>query len=119
METTVANILFAKPQRVIYISSLGLCGSSPLIRYVLLPIAGGANIRDGERADELCRNATCPWTCVRPAGLADSAGKGQYLATEATGASFRPISRDDVALFLADEIQACKWDRCAVQLYAA
>ena len=29
MERTVANILEAKPQRLIYISSLGLCGSSP------------------------------------------------------------------------------------------
>ena len=119
MEKTVANILEAKPQRVIYISSLGLCGSSPLIRYVLLPIAGSANIRDGERADDLCRNASCPWTCVRPAGLADTAGKGAYLATEATGASFSPISRDDVALFLADEVEGCKYDRQAVQLYAA
>ena len=119
MERTVANLLDAKPQRVIYISSLGLCGSSPLIRYVLLPIAGGANLRDGERADELCRNASCPWTVVRPAGLGDAAGKGKYLATEATGASFAPISRDDVALFLADEVEACKHDRMAVQLYAA
>ena len=57
--------------------------------------------------------------CVRPAGLSDSAGKGRYLATEATGASFSPLSRDDVAVFLADEIEACKWDRCAIQLYAA
>lgn len=115
----MANIMEAKPQRVIYISSLGLCGSSPMIRYILLPIAGGANIRDGERADDLCRNASCPWTVVRPAGLSDAVGKGKYLATEATGASFRAISRDDVALFLADEVEACKHDRVAVQLYAA
>ena len=72
-----------------------------------------------KRADELCRNASSSWTVVRPAGLANSAGKGKYIATEAGGASFSPISRDDVALFLADEVEACKYDRSAVQLYAA
>lgn len=119
MERTVANILAAKPVRVIFISSLGLGGSSPLIRYILMPIAGGANIRDGERADRLMVNSSSPWTVVRPAGLSNAPGKGQYLATEESGASLSPISRDDVALFLWREVSQPKFDRCAVQLYAA
>ena len=119
MERTVANILEGKPARIVYVSSLGLCGSSPLIRYVLLPIAGSANIRDAENADRLCSNASTTWTVVRPAGLSDGAGKGRYQATLSDGASFSPISREDVALFLADEVENPKFERVAVQLYAA
>ena len=92
MEKTAANILAGKPKKIIVVSSLGLCGSSPLIRYALLPIAGA---------------------------LGDGAGKGKYLATEATGASFAMLPRDDVALFLADACESDHWDRKAVQLYAA
>jgi len=119
MEKTAANILAGKPKKIIVVSSLGLCGSSPLIRYALLPIAGSLNLRDAERADALVRDANCPWVCVRPAALGDGAGKGKYLATEATGASFAMLPRDDVALFLADAAESDHWDRKAVQLYAA
>ena len=119
METTAANILSASPKKVILISSLGLCGSSPFIRYVLSLIAGSANIRDAEAADRLGCNSSCPWVVVRPAGLGDGAGSGKYLATEATGASFKPIARADVALFLLDALTEPKWERSALQLYAA
>ena len=78
METTAANILSASPKKVILISSLGLCGSSPFIRYVLSLIAGSANIRDAEAADRLGCNSSCPWVVVRPAGLGDGAGSGKY-----------------------------------------
>ena len=71
--------------------------------------------------------ALCAWhrkltTCARPSALTvvgDGAGKGKYLATEATGASFAMLPRDDVALFLADACESDHWDRKAVQLYAA
>ena len=43
--------------------------------------------------------------------LGDGAGKGKYLATEATGASFAMLPRDDVALFLADACESDHWNR--------
>ena len=55
---------------------------------------------------------------VRPAALGDKPGTGKYLATEETGASLSEIARDDVALFLADALQAEHWERKALQLYA-
>ena len=119
MERTAANILSASPKKVILISSLGLCGSSPFIRYVLSLIAGGANIRDAEAADRLGQNSSCPWVVVRPAALGDANGSGRYLATEAIGASFSPIARADVAKFLLDALTEPKWERTALQLYAA
>ena len=119
METTAANILSASPKKLILVSSLGLCGSSPFIRYVLSLIAGSANIQDAEAADRLGGNASCPWVVVRPAGLGDAPGSGRYLATEETGASFSPISRADVATFLLDALTKAEWERKALQLYAA
>lgn len=41
------------------------------------------------------------------------------LCTEETGASLRPLSRADVAKFLLDALSEKKWERKAIQLYAA
>ena len=122
---TAANILaanmtqMAKPAKVIVISSLGLGGSSPLIRCMLSLIAGPDNIRDTEAMDLLVRCAAHPFVVVRPAALADAPAKGAYRATEATGAALFPISRADVAKFLFDALTDKQWDYKAVQLYAA
>ena len=118
MEKTAANILAGKPKKIIVVSSLGLCGSSPLIRYALLPIAGSLNLRDAERADALVRDANCPWVCVRPAALGDGAGKGKYwrprrraLVRDAAARRRRALPRR--------RRESDHWDRQAVQLYAA
>ena len=73
------------------------------------PVRVAANRRLAQSARRRARRragARSAWVCVRPAALGDGAGKGKYLATEATGASFAILPRDDVALFLADAARA-------------
>ena len=119
MSLVASNILEASPAKLILISSLGIGGSAESIRCILTLIAGSGNIGDAEVADQLGRSATCPWLVVRPAGLSDAPGTGKYLATEDTGASLRPLSRADVAQFLLDALKEKRWERKALQLYAA
>lgn len=117
MEKTAANILAANPKRVIFITSLGMGGSSPTIRTILGLIVGFAQIHDCEAADTLIRGATCPWTVVRPTALSTEPGVGKYLATEKGGIGIRTLSKEDVALFMADSIEDTEWIGKAVQLY--
>ena len=119
MEKTAANILAGKPKKIIVVSSLGLCGSSPLIRYALLPIAGSLNLRDAERADALVRDANCPWVCVRPAALGDGAGKGKYAWRPRRRARRSRCCRARRRALPRRRRESDHWDRKAVQLYAA
>ena len=120
MELVAKNILESNPAKFILISSLGIGGSATSIRCILSLVAGSGNINDAEAADRLgCSSTECPWIVVRPAGLSDAPGTGKYLATEATGASLRQLSRADVAQFLLDALTEKKWERKAIQLYAA
>ena len=121
MRLTAANILASKPPRVIAVSSLGLCGTSPTVRFILTLVAGARNIEDAESADLLLRSATdkCKVVVVRPTALSEQPGTGN-LATRESGMAIAALSKEDLALFLADMITDTSLDSSdGVQLYAA
>ena len=122
MRLTGANILASKPPRVIAVSSLGLCGTSPTVRFILTLVAGARNIEDAESADLLLRSATdkCKLVVVRPTALSEQPGTGKNLATRESGMAMAALSKQDLALFLADMITDTSLDSSdGVQLYAA
>jgi NAD(P)-dependent dehydrogenase (short-subunit alcohol dehydrogenase family) len=117
MKTLVDNVLAVQPPRFYCITSLGMGGSSPTVRFLLGMFIGWANIRDYEAADKAVLDAG--FTVVRPTELKDIEGTGKYLATAATGMAMKPLSKPDVGLFLADVLDDTTWDGKAVQLYFA
>ena len=117
MSTAHSNIMNAaakqpQPPRCIMISSVGLGGTSWLIKLMLTLIAGRASIADFERADKRVREDTVvPFVLVRPYALTDKPGSGRYHATQKQNATFmRPISRADVATFMVDAVADTQWD---------
>ena len=117
MYTAYNNIMTAaakqpQPPRCIMISSVGLGGTSWLIKFMLSLIAGKAAIADFEKADKRVREETAvPFVLVRPYALTDKPGNGRYHATQKQNATFmRPIPRADVATFIADAVADKQWD---------
>lgn len=124
MYTAYNNILTAaakqsQPPRCIMISSVGLGGTSWLIKFTLSLIAGKGAIADFEKADRRVREETAvPFVLVRPYALTDKLGSGRYRATQNQNATFmRPIPRADVARFMVDAVGDRQWDgKLGVQL---
>ena len=124
MQTAYNNIMTAAakqphPPRCIMISSVGLGGTSWLIKFMLTLIAGKAPIADFEKADKRIREETAvPFVLVRPYALTDKPGNGRYRATQNQNATFmRPIPRADVAAFMVDAVADTQWDgKLGVQL---
>ncbi len=124
MHTAYSNIMTAaakqpQPPRCIMISSVGLGGTSWLIKSMLTLIAGKATIADFEKADKRIREETAvPFVLVRPYALTDKLGSGRYRATQKQNATFmRPIPRADVATFMVDAVADTQWDgKLGVQL---
>lgn len=118
MLKTAQHILAAGAARVFVVSTIGVGGTSTLVWCMLRMFLGRKNIDDYWDADALVQKASCPWIVCRPPGLSHEPGTGEYLATEEVpvrcGNSM--ISREDVALFLADRIEDTTWDRKAVQV---
>lgn len=117
MHTAYNNIMTAaakqpQPLRCIMISSVGLGGTSWLIKSTLTLIAGKAAIADFEKADKRIREETAvPFVLVRPYALTDKLGSGRYRATQQQNATFmRPIPRADVATFMVDAVADTQWD---------
>ena len=118
MYTAYNNIMTAaskqlQPPRCIMISSVGLGGTSWLIKFMLTLIAGQATIADYEKADKRVREETAvPFVLVRPFALTDKSGNGRFHATQKQNATFmRPISRADVATFMVGAVADRQWDR--------
>ena len=110
------------PPRCIMISSIGLGGTSWLIKFTLTLIAGKEAIADFEKADKRIREETAvPFVLVRPYALTDKPGNGRYRATKKQNATFmRPIPRADVATFMVDAVADNQWDgKLGVQLGGA
>ena len=118
MEATANNILAAavrqpEPPRCIFISSIGVGGSSWLIGAILRIIGRDkAGFADYEAADHRIRSErTVPVTLVRPYALTDKPGTGRYRATTKSPVHFaKPIARADVASFLLDATTDPQWD---------
>ena len=127
MYSAYNNILNAaakqpQPPRCIMISSVGLGGTSWLLKLMLTMIAGRATLADFEHADKRVREETVvPFVLVRPYALTDKPGNGRYHATQKQNATFmRPISRADVATFMVDAVDNRQWDgKRGVQLGGA
>lgn len=127
MYTAYNNIMTAaakqpQPPRCIMISSVGLGGTSWLIKFMLTLIAGKATITDFEKADKRIHEETAvPFVLVRPYALTDKPGNGRYRATQNQNATFmRPIPRADVATFMVDAVDNRQWDgKRGVQLGGA
>ena len=127
MYTAYNNIMTAaakqpQPPRCIMISSVGLGGTSWLIKLMLTMIAGRATLADFERADKRVREeVVVPFVLVRPYALTDKPGNSRYHATQKQNATFmRPISRADVATFMVDAVADRQWDgKLGVQLGGA
>ncbi len=124
MHTAYNNIMTAaakqpQPPRCIMISSVGLGGTSRLIKFMLTLIAGKAPIADFEKADKRIREERgVPFVLVRPYALTDKSGSGRYRATKKQNATFMwPIPRADVATFMVDAVADTQWDgKLGVQL---
>jgi putative NADH-flavin reductase len=101
-----------QPPRCIMISSVGLGGTSWLIKLMLIMIAGRATLADFERADKRVREETAvPFVLVRPYALTDKPGNSRYHATQKQNATLmRPIPRADVATFMVDAVADRQWD---------
>lgn len=121
----ILEILENSPSlRVVFISSLGMGGSSPVVKGLLSMInvmIGEKNVRDYEAADGLLTGKQNV-VVVRPDALGDGPGKGAYRAMLETGMG-NPmngtLSKQDVALFFADLLEDTQYDGKAVQLYTA
>mmetsp|Transcript_10890 Transcript_10890/g.23081 ORF Transcript_10890/g.23081 Transcript_10890/m.23081 type:complete len:201 (-) Transcript_10890:113-715(-) len=122
MESLARNIVAAckahKIERCYFITSLGMGGSSPTVRFVLGCIVGWGNIHDCEAADKIILDAG--FTAVRPTELTVKGEPAEkYCATAETGMSMGALHKSDVGLFICDEISSNEWCKKPVQLYKA
>ena len=123
METSYRNLLKAAQKkavspRCILISSVGLGGSSSLIKMMLSVIAGRASIEDYDRADKLVyENKSVPSVLVRAYALTNRGAKNSYKITQAETMTFaKSITRADLATFMYECIENEEWDHSAVML---
>merc|ERR1719343_1411020 len=122
MESLATNVVAACKHHTIdrcyFITSLGMGGSSPTIRFILGCIVGWGNIHDCEAADKLILDAG--YTAIRPTELTDKGEpSGKYNATAETGMGMGALHKSDVGLFICDEISKNEWAGKPVQLYKA
>ncbi len=123
MESLAKNVVTACKEhnidRCYFITSLGMGGSSPTVRTILGCIVSWENIHDCEAADQIILEAG--FTAIRPTELTDKGEPdGAYDATSDTGMSMRgALHKNDVGLFICDEIEKNEWGGKPVQLYKA
>ena len=122
MESLAENVVTAceihKIDRCYFITSLGMGGSSPTVRFILGCVVSWDNIHDCEAADKIILDAG--FTAIRPTELTDKGEpEGKYNATDETGMGLGAIHKKDVGLFIFDEISNNEWGGKAVQLYKA
>jgi len=122
MESLAKNIVAACQthhiERCYFITTLGVNGSSPTVRFVLGCVISFGNINDYEAADKTILDAG--FTVIRPTGLTDKGEPmGKYNATFETGMGLGALHKKDVGLFISDEITKNEWGGKPVQLYKA
>lgn len=106
------------PPRCLMISSVGVGGSSWLIKISLTLIGGRKGFEDYERAEARVRGeAKVPHVVVRPYALTDKPAKDQYKLLAGHTAHFaKPISRVDVARFFLDCVEVTSRDGSCVNI---
>lgn len=102
------------PPRCLMISSVGVGGSSSLIKLMLTLIGGRAGFEDYERAEARVRNeASVPTVVIRPYALNDKSATGRYKVLGRTAHFAKPIARADVARFFFDCLRKTPGDKAA------
>ena len=117
MSNAAENIMKAageqsSPPRCLMISSVGVGGSSWLIKISLTLIGGRAGFKDYEDAEARVRSESdVPFIVVRPYALTDKPATGQYKVIQGQTAHFaKPIPRTDVAKFFLDCVEDASRD---------
>lgn len=117
MHAATQNIMDAaatqeEPPRCLMISSIGVGGSSWLIKGMLTLIGGKAGFHDYEAAEARVRgDSKVPFAVIRPYALNSKPGTGRYKVIPGKTAHFaKPIARADVARFFIDAIGDSQWD---------
>ena len=109
------------PPRCLMISSIGVGGSSWMIKGMLTLIGGRAGFADYERAEARVRaETTASFVVIRPYALTDKPGTGRYRVLEGQTAHFaKSIPRADVARFFFDCLENTQWDGACVNIGGA
>ena len=117
MEKVHSNIMSAASSSplspcCLMISSIGIGGSSWLVKFLLKKIGGKEGFTDFENAEKrVIEKKDVSFVVVRPAGLTDKKGKGKYsLITKPTIFFPKFRLRSDVAKFLVDCISNTSYD---------
>ena len=126
MNKAYENIMLAafdqpKPPRCLMISSIGIGGSSWLVKFLLQQIGGKEGFADFEKAEKrVLEEKNVPFVAIRPAGLTDKMGKGKYQIIDKPTVFFpKFISRSDVATFFVDCLSDTSFDGKAVMIQGA
>ena len=106
------------PPRCLMISSVGVGGSSWLIKMSLTLIGGRAGFEDYERAEACVRSEDqLPVVVLRPYALTNKPAKGQYKVIPGQTAHFcKPISRVNVARLFLDCVEDTSMDGACVNV---
>ena len=123
MNKAYGNIMLAAsnqatPPRCLMISSIGIGGSSWLVKFLLQKIGGKKGFNDFEKAENrVLGEKKIPFVVIRPAGLTDKQGKGKYQIINKSTIFFpKFISRSDVAKFFVDCLANTSFDGKAVMI---
>ena len=101
----------SKPQKCLFISSIGCGGTSWVVKKMLQLIGGRSSFADYERADaRISSEGEVPYVLIRPAALKEKPGNGKYRVFQGDGTFARPIAKEDLAEFLLDAISSSQWD---------
>lgn len=103
----------AMPKTVVAISAGGVgdseAGLHPILRYLFRWSNIGRAYADLERMEQIYRNSSLRWMCVRPTTLMDRIGAPQPVReTKSYGLTSR-IARIDVAQFILDCVASPTW----------
>ena len=104
--------------RCLMISSIGIGGSSWLVKFLLKKIGGKEGFTDFENAEKrVLEKKDVSFVVIRPAGLTDKKGKEKYhLITKPTVFFPKFISRSDVAKFFVNCISDTSYDGKAIMI---
>lgn len=111
----------ANPPRCLMISSIGANGSSWFVKFLLQGFNGKEGFTDYERADKrVLEEKEVPFVVIRPAGLTNKPGKGEYRVINKPTVFFpKFISRSDVAKFFVHCLSDTSFDGKSVMIEGA
>lgn len=126
MDKAYGNIMLASSNQAnspscLMISSIGIGGSSWLVKFLLQQIGGKEGFADFEKAEKrVLEEKDVPFVVIRPAGLTDKQGKGKYQIINKPTVFFpKFISRSDVAKFFVDCLINTSFDGKALMIQGA